>query len=238
MNNKKWKRFDKLEEKCYGNMIGAEQDGGCWLQAFELLIEIVQEERESNPNFASELEMLEEATDYEYGIQGWLEDCLDEMDLQGNYSTLLMMCEKLLQMFSWPEDTGSDIKARKAAALAVLGKKKESAEFCEVWLKSEPENMVAATGSVYAFMEIKAFAEAEKIVNRFIVNKEDCTEENEIMFIAASTLYQVMGKKKEKKVIDAALKKYEEWLEDYFESSMFEDEDEDDEFWEGELPFN
>lgn len=235
MQNKKWKQFSKLTEKCYSNLIGVEEDGNCWVQAFELLMEIVREERQTNPNYASELERLEEVTDYEYDIQGWLEDCLDELDMREKHETLLKMCDDLLNMFGWPEYTGSDIKMRKAAVMAALGQKKESAEFCEKWLQKEPENIVAATAGVYAFIEVKAFEEAEKLVERFILDKSKCTDENDIMFTAASILYQVTGKKKEKKVIDKAMKEYEKYLKDYFES--FEFEDEDAEFFDEELPF-
>ena len=45
MQSKKWRQFDELTEKCYSNMIGMEKDGSCWQQAFELLKEIVGEER-------------------------------------------------------------------------------------------------------------------------------------------------------------------------------------------------
>lgn len=235
MRNKKWKQFSKLTEKCYNNMIGVEKDGRCWLQAFELLKEIVREERQTNPNYASELEMLDEVTDYEYDIQGWLDDCLDEIDMRKEHRTLLKMCDDLLDMFAWPEYTGSDIKIRKAAVMAALGQKRESAEFCKKWLQKEPENIAAATAGVYAFIEVRAFEEAEKLVDRFIFDKSKCTEENDIMFIAASTLYQVTGKKKEKRVIDKAMKEYEKYLKDYYESFEFEDEDE--EFFDGELPF-
>ena len=69
MQNKKWKTFNKLTAKCYNNMIRAEADGNCWQQAFELLKEIVREERQNNPNFASEIEMIDDITDYEYDIQ-------------------------------------------------------------------------------------------------------------------------------------------------------------------------
>lgn len=51
MLNKKWKRFNKLTVKCYLNMIGTEKDGSCWLQAFELMKEIILEERKSDPQF-------------------------------------------------------------------------------------------------------------------------------------------------------------------------------------------
>jgi len=235
MKNKKWDKFGKLTEKCYCNMIGAEKDGSCWEQAFELLMEIVREEREQNPNYAPEIELLDDATDYEYDIQGWLEDCLDEVDMRGNHKALLIMCDKLLDMFGWPEYTGSDIKFRKTAAMAQLGQKKESADFCKKWIQNEPENIIAACAGVYAFIEVKTFEEAEKLVERFIPDKSRCSEENDMMFVAASTLYQVTGRKKEKKVVDKAMKEYEEYLKEYFEYPEF-DEDEE-EFFDGELPF-
>lgn len=235
VQNKKWKKFDKLTGKCYFNMAGAEEDGSCWFQAFELMKEIVLEERKNNPGFASELEMIDEITDYAFDIQGWLEDCLDEIDMREDYETLLKMCNDLLELFDWPEYTGSDIKFRKAAAMAQLGQKKESAEFCKKWLQKEPENIIAACAGVYAFIEVNAFEEAEKLIEQFIPDKSRCSEENDMMFVVASTLYQVTGRKKEKKEVDKAMKEYEEYLKEYFEFSEFDEEEE--EFFEEELPF-
>lgn len=54
MENKKWKKFGKLTEQCYRNMIGAEKDSSCWEKAFELLMEIVREERQKEPNWCQE----------------------------------------------------------------------------------------------------------------------------------------------------------------------------------------
>lgn len=236
MKNKKWNKFGKITEKCYLNIIGAEKDGSCWEQAFELLMEIVREERVQNPNYASVLETLDDITDYEYDIQGWLEDCLDEIDMRGNHKILLKMCDNLLDMFGWAEYSGSDIKFRKAAAMAQLGQKKEAVAYCEKWLQKEPENIIAACAGVYAFIEIKAFEEAEKIVEHFIPDKSQCSEENDMMFVAASTLYQVTEREKEKKVVDNAMKQYEKYLKEYFEMSEIDNEDE--EFFGEDLPFN
>ena len=235
MKNKKWNKFDKLVEKCYLNMIGAEKEGDCWQQAFELLMEIVREERQSNSQYAPELELLEEATDYEYDIQGWLEDCLDEIDMRSNYELLSKMCDELLELFGWPEYTGSDIKFRKAAVLGALGKRREAVDFCKKWILKEPENIIAAAAGVYSFIEVKEYEEAEQLVDRFIFDKSQCSAENDIMFTAASKLYATEGKRKEKKLVDKAMKEYEKCLKEYFESSGFEDED--DEFSDWDLPF-
>lgn len=237
MKNKKWKAFHKMVEKCYENMIGVEKDSSCWAKGFELLKEVILEERQTNPNFTRELEMVDDETDYAYDIQGWLEDCLDEIDMREDYKTLLKMCNDLLELFSWPEYTGSDIRFRKSIVLRQLGQTSESVDFCRKWIEKEPENIVAATATVYALISIKEFAEAEKLVDQFIIDKADCSDENDMMFIAASKLYEAEGKKKEKRQVDRALEEYDKSLEEYFLNPDFDEDDFD--FWdEDDLPFN
>lgn len=234
--NIKWKKFNELTEKCYLNMIGAGKNGKCWEQAFELMKEIVLEERTKNPDFAPQLEMVDEATDYEYDIQGWLEDCLDEIDMRGKNKVVLNMCDDLLSLFEWPEYTGSDLKFRKSIAMKAMGKKEDAAAYCKEWIFKEPENMIAAVAGVYAFIEINDFVAAEELVNKFLLDKTVCTEDNDIMFTAASILYDKMGKKKEKRQIDKALQEYDAYLESYFGGMELEKDELD--FWDDDLPFN
>lgn len=228
--NKKWKYFDDLTGKCYLNMAGAERDGSCWQQAFEMLKEIILEERKNDSEFAAELEQIDDATDYSFDIQEWLEDCLDEVDMREDYETLLKMCDDLLTLFGWPEYTGSDIKFRKAIVLCKLGRMKEAVRFSEKWIQKEPENIVAATAAVYVFTDAKKYEQAEVLVDKFIIDRSECGDENDIMFTAASKLYGVMGKKKEKKEVDKALEEYDDYLEKYFSGDGMGEEDEDMEF--------
>ena len=230
--NKKWKCFEKLTEKCYLNMIGAEKEASCWTQAFERLKEIILEERKANPEFAPELEQIDDATDFALDIQDWLEDCLDEIDMREDYETLLMMCDDLLDLFSWPEYTDSDINFRKAIVLQNLGRTADAVTFCEQWLDKEPMNIVAATAKVYALLSAKEYNEAGKLVDRFIPDKSECDDDNEIMFAAASKLYEFTGNKKAKKEVDTAIDKYDKMLEEYFSDPDYDFDDEDD------LPFN
>lgn len=226
MHSKKWRKFDTLTEKCYENLIDSEKDGSCWKQAFELLKEIVREERQADPSCMPELELVDDATDYEHDVQGWLEDCLDEMDMREDYETLLRMCDDLLEMFGWPEYTGSDIKFLKVSALGDLGRNREAVEYCRKWIQKEPENVMASTAGVYALIGTKEYEEAEKLAAGFILNPAECTEENEIMFTAVSKLYEAMGRKKEKRQIDRAIKEYEERLEEELADFDMDDEDE------------
>lgn len=226
MPNKKWKQFDQLSHKCYLNLMEAEKDNDCWLKAFELVKEIALVERKNHPKSALSLEALDEMTDYEYDIQGWMEDCLDEFELLDGYETLLKMCDDLLELF----DCDSDIKFRKANALCELHQTEEAIAFCENWLKQEPENITAATATVYALIAAKEYDKAETLVDQFITDKSEISDENEIMFIAASKLYEAMNQKKKKKEIDLVIEKYDEDVDDIL-SFLFDvdvDEDEDD----------
>lgn len=126
------------------------------------------------------------------------------------------MCNDLIELFGWPEYSGSDIKFRKATVLCELGRTKEAVEFCEKWMQKESENVVAATAGVYAFIDTKEYDKAETLVDRFIMDISKCFDENEIMFIAASKLYGAMGKEKEKEEIDKAIQKYDKYVEEYF----------------------
>lgn len=231
MLKKKWKSFHKLTDKCYNNMIGIDKDWSCWQKTFDLLKEIVLEERAENPEYAPQLDLLDDATDYMYGIQGWLEDCLCEIDISEEYDILVRMCNDLLELFDWPGYTGSDLKFMKASSLNSLGRKKEAASYCKEWISKEPDNIVAAAAGVYAFIGTKEFAAAEELIDRFIPDRSNCLDENEVMFIAASTLYEVMGKRKEQKQIDDALAAYETFLEEDFENP------DDPDIWD-DLPFN
>lgn len=239
VRNSSWKGFGRLVDKCYANMIGDNMDDSCWMQAFELLKEIVSEERRKKPDYAPQVDLLDDVTDYEYDIQGWLEDCLDEIDLRRDYKTLLKMCDDLLNLFVWPGYSGSDIKFKKVFALEALGRKDKARIYCEEWLRAEPENVVAATSGIYIFMGAREWDAAEALVKQFIRNDTECTEENDILFKAASTLYCFMGKKKEQKRIERAIQKYEEELKKYFLSGAVDEFDESllDYLEDGELPF-
>lgn len=45
---------------------------------------------------------------------------------------------------------------------------------------------------MYAFIEVKAFEEAEKLVEQFIPDKFQCSEENDMMFVSLRNLMMRM----------------------------------------------
>lgn len=230
MKNKKWKEFDKLTYRCYNNMAGLDSDDTCWKQAFDLLMGIVKEERKQNLDYAKELYLLDDETDYMHDIVEWIEDCLDETDMKEEYQQLLEMCNELIENFVWSGYTGSDMKFRKSGALRALKRTDEAVQFCDQWINKEPENIMAGTAYVYALIDAKEYEKAKKIIEMFLDEGTECSEENEIMFIAASRYYGAAGDKKKQKELDKMIKAYDDYVDNKMLSDWLEGEDEDD--WE------
>ena len=82
----------------------------------------------------------------------------------------------------------------------------------------------------------RQYDEAEKLAARFIFDSSKCTEENDVMFIALSRLYEAMGRKKEKCQIDKAIEEYEERMEEEL-ANLDDDEYSFDDWDDGDLPF-
>lgn len=239
MDRRSWNKLGDMIEECYDFMIGENKDHLCWEKTFDILKSTIMKERMKNPEFGRRLILLDEQTDYSYDLLGWLEDCLDEMDMMQKYNVLLEACDWLLEQFCWEEESPSDLLFRKSTALSSLGRVKESEQFCEEWMKKEPDNIYAATAAVYTKLDLKKYEDAEKIVAYWIGEDIECTDENDIMFSAAEKLYQLTGEKKKLKNIQNAIKNYEKKLEEMFEELdaeeySFEEYDFDDE----DLPFS
>lgn len=97
--NKLWKKFDRLTEECYADLEFEKTDISKWNECFNILLEIISDGRQVNPDFARELYMLDEETDYCYDVQGWIEDYMDELDTCEMYEELESVCRRLLKLF-------------------------------------------------------------------------------------------------------------------------------------------
>lgn len=234
--SKLWKKFDELSGKCYSNMIGAGGSFEVWNETFAALTDLISTGREKDPNFAAELIDLDDETDFSHDVDGWLEDYLDELEMRGMQDQVLEVCRKILALFCWERESPSDFNFRISSALAEKGENQEALKFCEEWFEKEADNILAAVALIYAKIGVKDLEGAEELVKRYISEETRCTEENDIVFTAASTLYKVKGDKKAEKRINKAMKEYEKELEEYVTS--WEEEDWDLDMENDFLPFN
>lgn len=230
--DKLWRKFSDLSGECYMNMIQSDEDKSIWDDTFAVMNQIVNEGRRMNQTFASELYQLDEISEYQCDINGWLEDYLDELDMYQQYDKLQEVCLKLIDMFQWEEESPSDYRFRIVSALESQGKIAEALAYCEDWFEKEPDNLLAATALIYAKIAVKDFDAAEQLVQQYITEDTDCTDENCIIFTAAEKLYQACGNKRRAKWVSEALEKYDQEIND----SFMEIGEDDEEILDGLLP--
>lgn len=230
--NKSWKKFKDLTSKCYLSMIRPDIDMTVWDEAFQVLIEIVKTGREKDSRFAPEMYYLDEITDYQCAVEDWVEDYLREVDMREQYERLQQICEKLLELFEWKEESAVDLKFRIAAAMGAQGRHEEAVAFCEAWYEEDLNSILSATALIYARLGAADVKGAGAIVEKHLSEDAVCTEENDILCSAALLFYQVSGNSAREEKLRQEMQRYEKEVEESlegmeeesFDVNMFADE--------------
>lgn len=230
-----WNKFDRFSTKCYSDMIQDVTKMDNWNNCFDILLEIIKKGREQNPDFAKELYLLDDDTEFSHDVGGWMQDYLDELDMRQMYDELQDVCKKVIELFEWKEDAPSDFYYYISSTMRAQGKHKEALEFCEEWYAKDSDNITAAMALIYSRTAMKDWDGAEQVVKKYIDEEMLCTEDNDIIYTAAECLYKASGNKKAEKKITKAMKEYEKRLEEYF---MGMDDDMDIDLEDDELPFS
>ena len=210
-----WEKFDQLSSKAYSDRENNVQSMDNWDAGFAVLMEIVEKGRQKSRFFVRKLDQIDESTKGVHDVNGWMEDYLEELAVQEKYGQLEKVCGKLLELFDWDADS-SDIKFQMATALASQGKQQEALKYCEEWYAQDGEDVTAATALIYARIAVKDFAGAQELVDKYISADGQCTEDNDVVYMAASLLYKVTGNKEAEEKTNQKLREYERELEKYF----------------------
>lgn len=230
---KLWKEFGRLSSDCYINI--GKADMTQWHQAFDTLIRAIEETRSIDPDFAKEFFEVDEQTDFEYGVDDWLLDYLDELGMRKLNEKCCEVCEKVIGLFAWKEQSPEDFVFEMSSALSDQGKTKEAVALCEKWHKEEPESQPLAAALIYAMISAGDDTGAEEVVQKYISKEDECTEDTELIYRAAVRLYEAKGDKKTAKQMKKTLEQYEEEVErelmEEFEELPFGDEDEFDDLF-------
>ena len=211
-----WKRFERLTDRCYLDLAQGAEDMKSWNDGYTALLAVVAEGRRRDPDFAAELYLLDDDTDFHYDVQGWLEDYLDELDMRERYGELEKVCRELLETFRWEEESPEDIRYMLATAMKRQGRTEDTLDFCEKWYKKEPDSAAAAAALIRAKSDAGDCAGAEELVKRHIKEDTRCTEETDILYSAASALYRAAGNSRAAEKIDQEINQYEKELEKRF----------------------
>lgn len=114
MNSWVLKGYDAIDKGDYSAMTDA------WLKAWEILKNLVEK-----AEFKLGIIDVEEAIDYEYAIEAWLQDMEMELANAKEYEKRLLFCREVLDAFDWRENDDGGFKMAIGESLYSIGKKKK-----------------------------------------------------------------------------------------------------------------
>lgn len=169
--NNCWDSFRVQALKCYELQENGQNDKECWYKAFTLLMEAILTERSINPEFASELEEIDEQTYYKYNVTDWVYDYLDVLDLVQEYEKLYSDGSRIINEFEWKRNSCSQIKLQVAHALEMMGMNQEAIKYCEDWIAEKRYNMDAILSLYCAMRNAGKYDDAANLVKKYIADK-------------------------------------------------------------------
>lgn len=247
----RWSRFDECTDQAYMDMISETPSLEAWTAAYQAFTEVMgdlRKEKEEqnrflrkgeNGSFRFSFEELEDEYGEEHDLSGWLEDYLDELDMQGEYEKILEAVEYLAREFEWENDDFFDLKSRKCMALMDLGRLDEAYQTCREWMESEeedsPERFEAAADMIRICTKMHRFDEAAGLIEQWICSDDECTDDDYGIFAAARDFYKAAGDAKKAKKLQKLMDESDRRDEEEFMKEMkFNPDDFDD----SGLPFS
>ncbi len=141
--NLKWHIFEDLTAKCYKTLNNDDTINECWYNAFDILLEIIEEEREKYPDHFEELSEIDQNTENKYNVQGWVDDYFKKLNSIKDYDRIYRDGLRLLDAFQWQKQSSVQIKLRVVSAMERLGLHEAANRYSEAWVMEEPDDMNA-----------------------------------------------------------------------------------------------
>lgn len=192
LKSKLWPDVNEKMRKCHLSTVmpdsASESD---WGSAFDLLVLAINDERKLNPAFAEELSELSGETGNVYGFDDILEEYFDHLESREEWDEVISSCDKMISLFKWESKLPSEYMFRKGNALEKSKRFDEAEKFGEEWLAKYPYDLYAAASNVFLKIELKKFAEAEAITQKYLRDELVCDNSSDTFFMAAYRLYEI-----------------------------------------------
>lgn len=197
--------WEYAENQDYENMTR------CWLEAWDKTKENVNQ-----AEIRLGISAVDEATDYEYDIGGWLYEMELELFNAKAHEICIQFCHEVLDTFVWEYDDYGGFKAAIGESLNALGRRDEGKKWFEDWLEQEPHHPEAINGYAMSLAEEGKAKEAYRLVDQEL-GDGPCTMENEALFHSAVQLTKALG-------MEDRLSYYKEQIGKFYEEPAGMDE--------------
>lgn len=217
MNNLKspsWPGAVEQMRKCHLSSIAQETaDLKEWKNAFDLLVQVINEEREAEPLFSEEFEMLTEATGCDYDFCEILEEYFDFLEEKEAWEEVIASAETMMDLFAWTRVKPSEYMFRKGNALQKMNRLDEARAFGSQWLKEYPKDLYAAASNVFLLISMNQIDEAKAITEEYLGEDLICDKTTDTFFMAAYRLYELTDNIHAKQRVEKKMAEYNALLQ-------------------------
>lgn len=212
-----WDEWDDLAQKGYESFVDqkAEEGLGFWQAAWDIFQSAMEQISEKETLYS-----LMELLDFEYPIDGWLQDYDMELGNAGRYEERIEFCQKVLELFDWQDEDDSCFRCGIGESLFREGKTEEAYQYYENWLTDDPQNVNGLNSFSWILFENGDTQKAYEVIRK-VTWGVSCYMDNSILFMRAKELAEYLGKEEESQWYQRQLDKFEESLKHW---EMDEDE--------------
>lgn len=203
-----WDQWDDLVQRGY-EYFGAQNTAEgiqVWNDAWKIFQSIMERTTKTYTLFG-----LVEEMDYDYPIDGWLQDYEMELGNARKYKERIEFCQKVLAIFDWREEDDSCFQCGIGESLSGEGKIAEAYAHYEKWLKEDPQNPNGLNSFSWVLFENGDTERAYEVI-RDVIWGTACNMENSMLFMRAKQLAYDMGKQDESQWYQQKLEKFEKSL--------------------------
>lgn len=187
-----WGKAMDCVRKCHLSLLTSDApDAAAWKEAFSLVMDAIDDERNSVGDFAAELYMLDEETGIEYAFEDIFEEYFDLLEKEELWEDVITSSERMVNSFAWQEKKPSEYMFRKGNALEHLKRYEEAEAFGKDWLAQYPDDLYAAASNTFLLIETKQFEKAKDLVEKYMRDELVCDNTNDTFFMAAFRLYEM-----------------------------------------------
>lgn len=204
-----WDQWDELVQRGYEVQNTEDYDTlvKSWWEAWKIFQDIL-EETEGKCSVSD----LMEDQDYQYPIDGWLQDLEMELGNAGEHEKRFAFCQSVLEMMDWTYDDDSSYRSAIGEELYASGKAEEGKAWFETWLKEEPHNECAWSAFSWCVQEQEGEEKAYQLIRNQVIGTS-CTIYNSLLFERAKPLAEHLELTDDLKWIESQLKSFRKVME-------------------------
>lgn len=158
-----------------------------------------------------ELYELDDATDFEYAFEEWLEDFITAYIAAKRYEEASQLAKEVKEIFAWEECSPVEYNREIGTALSLSGKQDEADAWYESWLEREPDNFGCVYECAVYFFGRGQKERAERLIEDALTDVE-CNYETQDYFMYAASFFSAIGNAKKaayyKKIEDDFFQKF------------------------------